>query len=159
MADTIREQIIDAIADRLTDFTWTAITTPSIFIGRSIFDPEVDEMPLVTMLAGQEDSERTRYGIDSITMPVSVSCLISLEDGAAVDSIAEPVFGEMKEALFAGGPIDLGFEDSGEEVEAFPFVYAGGGLVDYPSELGPAIINITISAVVKYETATGDPYN
>ena len=166
--DTIRMQLIEEIESRLNNFSWTTLTDPSVFVGRSIFnteadpdnpDLEVDPLPLFAILAGVEDTEQKRYGIDTDTMPVSITCIVSLDDGADAYAVGEPVYGEMKKALFADGHLELGTEDSGTEVEAFPFFRTGGGIEEYPSELGPAIIKIIISAVVIYETATGDPYN
>ena len=166
--DTIRMQLIEEIEARLDDFSWTTLTDPSVFVGRSIFNTEsdpdnpdldVDPLPLFAILAGMEDTEQRRYNIDTDTMPVSITCIVSLEDGADAYTICEPIYGEMKKALFEDGDLELGTEDSGSEIEAFPFFRTGGGIEEYPSEFGPAIVKIIISAVVKYETTTGDPYN
>ena len=157
---TIRRQIIDAIADRLEAYSWTVFTAPDIHKGRMIFDPDqsIDPLPLVTIIPEMEEAEQSRYNNDLITMPVAVTCLMSLEDGADTYEICEPVFGELRQALFSGGPIEIGVDDTDEEAELFPFDYRGGGIVSYPTEIGPAVVNITVSAVVKYESTIGDPY-
>jgi hypothetical protein len=169
MADaTIRERLIDAVEVRLSGYAWTTLEEPTVHVGKAVFNTEEDEaypdrpvdpLPLFAVLAGPEETEQKRYGVDTNTMPVSITCIVSLEDGADVDAICEPVFGEMKKALFAGGHLEIGTEEAGTEPEAFPFFPTGGGIEDYPEELGPAIVKIQISAVVIYETATGDPYN
>lgn len=161
MADTIRQKIINVIYDRLNDYAWTAVEDPAVFHGRSVFDPstEAEELPLFTVLSGPEEATRTKYGTDDITFPVSISCLMLLEQDQNCDDICEPVFGEMKVALFAGGPLTIDEGDpSYVDDNEMSFEYRGGGVAEYPAELGPAIITITISAVVGYESPAGNPY-
>ena len=161
MADTIREKIIDAIYDRLNDYAWTTLTDVGIFRGRSIFDPANpdEQLPLITILPGQEESTRTKYGTDDRNTQVSITCLMSLEDGTEVDALCEPVFGEMQAALFGEGPIIIDEGDStAVDDREVAFQYRGGGIVEYPQELGPAIITITITAEFAYECPAGNPY-
>ena len=153
MSQTIREQIISALQTRLENYAWTA-WDPSVFVGRSVFDPDTDadRLPVLTILPGVEDSTRTKYRTDQITMPLDLSGLVSLEDSADVTELCEPVFGEMKKAAFNGGAILIG-------TDYFTLEYRGGGIITYPGELGPAIVTIGVTLAITYETATGDPYN
>ena len=159
MSQTIREQIISALQTRLENYAWTS-WDPSVFAGRSVFDPDVDtdRLPVLTILPSVEDSTRTKYRTDQITMQVDLSGLVSLEDGAEVYEHCEPVFGELRKACFyvsatdSSGAIQIG-------TDYFTLEYRGGGIITYPGELGPAIVTVGVTLAITYETATGDPYN
>lgn len=176
MSQTIRERILEKLKSRLSDHTWTTLyesdgdggrqtVQPNIFVGRSIFDPDAwpdrDRLPLVTVVAGMEDAGQSQYAADIITMPVDVSALISLEDATDVFDECEPIFGELRSVV--GGDdghitLTMGEGDDAED-QYFPIHYTGGGIADYPTELGPTIITVVMSCSVTYATATGDPYN
>jgi len=159
MTKTIRHQLIDEMQERLENYSWSDID-PQVFAGRTIFDPTSDPLPVITVVAGLEDSERTRYGSDRRTIPMDISALVSLEDGADVTEVAEPIFGELHKAVFNGGELALTFgEGVDERIDYFPIEYRRGGIVDYPGAPGPAIITIVVSVAVSLETVTGDPYN
>jgi len=154
MADsTVREQIIETLRERLATYDWQ-VFDPTIWVGRSTFDPESERLPVVTLLPGQEESEPTPYGADHITMPVDVSALVSLEDGQEASTYGEPVFGELRKAVFSGNGIYIAY---GEEY--FSLSYGGGGIVGYPDELGPAVITVGLNLQVIYKTNKADPYN
>ena len=151
MSQTIREQIIAALQTRLENYAWE-MWNPEIYVGRSIFDPDTDPLPVLTILPSVEEAARTRYGTDQITMQVDLSGLVSLADGASVTEDCEPIFGEMRKAAFSGGEIQIGND-------YVAMAYTGGGIMDYPSELGPAIVTIGVTLAITYETNIGDPYN
>ena len=151
MSQTIREQIIAALETRLKNYNWQQ-WDPDIFVGRSVFDPDVDPLPVLTILPSVEEAARTRYGTDQITMQVNLSGIVSLADGASVTEDCEPIFGEMRKAAFSGGEIQIG-------TDYVAMAYTGGGIMDYPSELGPAIVTIGVILAITYETNIGDPYN
>ncbi|WP_028575029.1 hypothetical protein [Desulfonatronovibrio hydrogenovorans] len=148
---TVRQQIIETLKARLQSYSWAEFE-PEIHAGRTIFDPDEDPLPVVTIVAGTETSERTRYGTDLRTMQIDVSALLSLADGKEAFDIGEPAFGELHKACFDGGEIQIGDD-------YVALIYTGGGIVDYPSELGPALITIAVTITVTFETATGNPCN
>lgn len=151
MAISLRQKIINAVNDRLANYQWQQ-WGPEVFTGRTIFDPDQDSLPVLTIVPGVEESERTRYRTDYITMPVEISGLVSLDDGADVYEICEPIFAEIRKAIFDGGQIEIGDDH-------YDITYRGGGIAEYPTETGPAIVTIGVSIAIEYETATGDPYN
>lgn len=151
MSATIRQQIIQALENRLAAYTWIEID-PEVSTGRVIFDPDTDPLPVITIVAGVETSERTRYGSDKRTMPVDVSALISISDAKDAFEIGEPALGELHKACFHGGELPVGDD-------FVSLAYTGGGIVDYPGELGPAIITIAVTLSVIFETDSGNPYN
>lgn len=156
---TVRERIINALADRLEAYDWQQ-WQPEIFTGRNMFDPEADALPVLTIIPSAEEAEQTRYGTDLVTMQIDVSGLVSLPDEKTVSEDCEPVFGEIRKACFDGGTIDLTFGEGADEItNYYKLQYTGGGIIDYPSELGPAIVTIGVTLAITYETNIGDPYN
>lgn len=151
--DSIRLRLARAIKARFVDANFDTFTPAGVFLGRSTFDPDTDPLPLITIVPGVEDSSVTKYGTDERTMPVEVSALISLSDGADVTEICEPIYAEIHQAVFFDGfQIQLGSD-------YFNIEFRGGGIVEYPTETGPAIVTVGISLDIAYETAIGDPYN
>lgn len=148
---TLRKNLINGLKTRLENYSWTVLESPSVFAGRTRFDPEEDPLPIITIIAGTEDgTEQTAYKTNFRTMPLEVTALISLEDSKEAFDIGESVFGELEKACFSGGPLIIG-EDS------YFFESRGGGIVDYPDQLGPAMLTITVSLELPYETEIGEP--
>lgn len=151
---TIRQKILDALQTRMD-----RMYPDNVYIGRTIFDPEVDRLPLATIVAGTETSTRTAYRTNQREMPIEVSALISLggdnDSGVAtykdVTAACEPIYGQMEQSCFDGGSqIQIGDD-------YFTLEFRGGGIVEYPSEPGPAIVTVGVSLAVTYETEIGDP--
>ena len=133
---------MEALRDHLERYPWRTFG-PAVYLGRSIFDPDDDPLPVLTIMPGQETAEQS-YQSSRVTLPVDVSALVSLDDGQKILFVCEPVLSEIKTALFAQ-PIAV-------STELFPFTYLGGGIADYPSELGPFIATIGVQAQVQYIT-------
>ena len=148
-------KLIAAASLRLSGYAWTALTSPSFHIARRVFDYDVNPLPVISTIPSMEDAAQTRYKNNSVNLPIAFTCLLAIEDGKDVHAICEPILGEMETALFAAGPLTIaGIDDT-----YFAFNYLGGGVVDYPDELGPAEILITISAEILYSKVAGDPCN
>lgn len=155
MSTTIRQQIIEGFAAHLSAWSWQSAPFAAVHTGRTVFDPELDPLPLITILPRPDESTATVYGMDSNTMLLDVSALLRLEapDGVAANAteVGEPVKGEMQAASFA---IPTALADMVERIE-----YRGGGIDDYPSDLGQTIITVGLSLAVVYETKKGNPYS
>lgn len=151
---TIRQKIIDALRVRME-----RMYPDDVHVGRTIFDPSVDRLPLVTIVAGVETSSKTAYKLNRREMPIEVSALISLggdnDSGVKtykyVTEACEPIYGQMEQACFYGGS-DIQIGDN-----YYPIEFRGGGIIDYPSDPGPAIVTVGVSLAVTYETEIGDP--
>ncbi len=142
-----RQTILEKLRDRLEAHSWEAFA-PTVFVGRTIFDPDSDPLPVLTIVPGLETSEPTRYGADRIDMPCDVSALVSLKDGQEVTELCEPIFAEIKSALFGPGQIEIA---SGEDPQYVSITYAGGGIADYPSEIGPSTVTIVVQARLRFD--------
>ena len=147
---TIRQQILQKLQERLDQYNWDAWQPEEVHLGRTIFDPDNDPLPLLTIVAGTETSNRTAYRTNQREMPVEVSGLVSLANGADVSEFCEPIYGEIEKGCFHGGAIQIGDD-------YFTIEFRGGGIVDYPSDPGPAVVTVGVSLAVTYETEIGDP--
>lgn len=139
--DLTRFAALGALRDYLEAYAWTT-WSPSVHLGRSVFDPDADPLPVLTILPGQESVE-PRYGADRLNLPLDVSALISFADGQDLLEDCEAVLAQIKTALFAA-PIPLGDH-------LISLRYAGGGLQNYPAELGPHVAVIALRAEWSYE--------
>ena len=147
---TIRYQILQSLQARLQQYNFSTWTPEDVHVGRVMFDPDVDRLPLLTVVAGTDTSNRSAYRTNQREMPIDVSGIVSLEDGADVTELCEPIYGEIEKACFNGGEIQIG-------ENYFTIEFRGGGIVDYPSDPGPALVTIGVSLAVTYETDIGNP--
>ena len=148
MADTIREKIIAAMTSTLKNYSeYTTISSPDVHRGRIIFDPDVDPLPLISVVPRVESAEPTTYQTTDCTMPVDVSCLVPVGESNPSE-LGEAVLGELIKAALSAVPSD-----------AESIFYTGGGIDEYPDEMGQAVLTVGISLSVKYKTDTDDPYN
>lgn len=163
MEQTTRERIAYALRDRLAAYPWET-WQPDVYVGRSVFDPDQDPMPVLTIVPGVENAEQSRYGTDLVDLTLDLSALVSLADGQDVTAQCEPIFGEIRRACFAGGAISLDHtytDDGGAEQTAtnhYALQYRGGGILDYPAELGPALVTVGVTLATTYETDIGEPH-
>ena len=141
-----RQPILTALHAYLEAYNWQTFQ-PEVHLGRSVFDPDRDPLPVLTILPGQETAEH-RYGYDQITLDIGISALVSLANGQDILEICEPVFAEIKTALFTG---ILQVMD-----EQFTLQYTSGGISDYPPELGPFVATIGVNAQLQYTTDHND---
>ena len=147
---TIRHLLLTKLQERLSQFNFSTWSPEEVHIGRTMFDPDVDRLPLLTVVAGTDTSNRSAYRTNQREMQVDVSGIVSLDDGADVTELCEPIYGEIEKACFHGGEIQIG--DNYYSIE-----FRGGGIVDYPSDPGPALVTVGVSLAVTYETDIGDP--
>ena len=147
MADTIRETIIKEIVATLEGFSsYSVLADPSIERGWEAFDPDVTPMPIIAVLPGIETVERI-HGIDRCEMPVGIRSLFKFGNSNP-SAIGEAALGELIVASLSGG-VPTNAED---------IFYSGGGVDEYPGDLGETLLNVSITVVVRYETDAGDPY-
>lgn len=165
MADTVRKRLIDLVETRLNNFSFTtfkkkedgSIVQPDTHKGRIVFD-DTEPLPLIALIPSTDDSKVNEYGNNAKTMPLTIAAIISLTKAEIKDAynITEAILGELEKALFDDGALQLSI---GLETYDFAFQYLGGGVADYPDELGPAVVTIGISSQILFETDIGDPYN
>jgi hypothetical protein len=155
MSKTVRQQIIEGFAAHFAAYGWQSASFAAVYVGRIVFDPDTDPLPLITILPRPDETASTLYGTDSNTMPMDVTAVLRLEapDGVALTAtdLGEPVKGELQAAAFA---IPTALADLVERIE-----YRGGGIDDYPDTLGQSTFTVSLSLAVVYETKKGDPYS
>ncbi len=163
MTDTIREKIIDELADLYTAFSFTSMTgTVGIYRGRSVFDADDDPPPLVTILPRVENNENSNYGMHEMTMPVDIICLAPL--GSSNPSVlGEAVLGDLIKCAFGVQGVDKDGDIAKVGGMTTTYMdsmhYRSGGIDAYPDELGQEILRVGITVDIRYQTNAGNPYS
>lgn len=148
MADTIREQIIQAIATKMAAITTAGgyNTNMGSHVSRAALYIPAADLPALSIIPKVEEASKV-YGLQKHVMPVEI---IGFDDqGTANPSvIAELMLGDIIKAFFAGTRSTLV-----EDLE-----YKGGGTEEYPQH--PDTVT-TVSALfhVTYFTIIGNPYS
>lgn len=146
MADTIREQIIAAIAVKLADVrTANGYNTEcGQNVQRAAKQIDPDDLPAVVMFPGHENVTR-QYGVNTHVMPLRLEGLKDF--GSSNASVAaEAVLGDLIKVMFR--PTSLA-----EDVK-----YVSGGVEEYPDP-GEKVVGVPAVFEVTYKTVAGDPYS
>jgi hypothetical protein len=146
MPDTIREQIIQSIMTAMGAYSFTTMTAPTMFRGQIYFDVTVDALPIISVLPQAEDAARENYYFSVCQMPVDILCLVSLGDNNPSE-LGEAVHGELIEAVMTT-----------DNADADDIQYQGGGVTEYPDQLGQKVLSVAIRVVVEYRFDLGNPY-
>lgn len=148
MSDTIREQIIQAIATKMAAIKTSSgyATNMGLNVQRAALYVPNDELPAISILPKVEESSKV-YGMQQCVMPVEIVG-ISAQGKENPSVVAERMLGDIVKAFFTGGKSSL--------VESWE--YRGGGTDEYPQSTDTAT---TVSAVfsVTYLTIIGNPYS
>ena len=147
MADTIREQIIKAMVTQLESATFETLLGATIYRGQLLFQTEIEALPIVAVIPREEEAGVTQYGSAIMLMPVVVGAILAIE-GENPSELAEAVHGEL--IAHAMGLSSALFQD---------MVYVGGGIEQYPDQLGQPLISVSITINIEYLADIGDPYN
>jgi len=157
MADTIRESIIADLAALFDAFSFASVTSPDVYRGRQVFDPDTETPPLITILPRPEENDNG-YGDHKLTFSVDIICLERMA-GQNPSELGEAILGEMIKCVFGyetAGPTKVGGMTN---TYADTVVYKSGGIDSYPDELGQQILHVGITVEINYTTNAGDPYN
>ena len=147
MADTIREKIIQDVVASMTGATYTLLNGADIMRGRVLFQEEIESLPIITIIPREEEAEIGSYGQTVCFMPVKIGALAVI--GALNPSeLGEAIHGEL---ITAAMRIETG--------HARKMAYIGGGVEQYPDQLGQPVIAVSVNVAFEYETDIGDPYN
>lgn len=146
MADTIREGIIKSIVSALGAYSFTNLTGATVYRGRIYFDVTVEALPIIAVLPMPEEAARENYFHSVCQMPVDLLCLVALGD-ANPSELGEAVLGEMIAAIMTAS-----------NGNADDIVYQGGGVTEYPDQLGQKVLSVLVRVVVEYRFDLGNPY-
>ena len=152
MIDTDQTIICDHLEEILTNAVWQTIKEPSIFTGLSLWDPENQPLPVITILPRIEKALGKRYGKVQVELPVEITALVPLDKGQSA-MIGVVVAEEIAMHIFRAKEHNWGeFPESLDDID-----YSDGGIIDYPDELNPQMVSCGITINVKY-TKTPFPY-
>ena len=141
------ELICDQIQGLFEARTWQTLNTPSIFQGLSLYAPDVQSLPLITILPRLAKVESFEYGEIICSQAIEITALIPHDSGES-ESIGNAVAAEMIEAIyltringkwstFPGAVIDL---------KLLEF-----GINQYPDQMNPQLMQAGITIDVLYE--------
>jgi hypothetical protein len=124
---------------------WRSLDEPTVFTAMTLWDPETQALPLITILPRIEKSAGKRYGKTQVDMPVEITALVPLAVGdsaimglAVADEIAAHIFRAFKNDWES-------FPDSFEDID-----YVDGGIISYPDELNPQMLTAGVTLSIKY---------
>jgi hypothetical protein len=147
-AQSIRAQILQAVGVRcqalLVPLPDETSSTAEVYWARQSLRPE--ELPAVVVTPGIESGERS-YGVDRITMPVTISLACLLGDLIAVD-LGELLLAELRQKIPLTDPTLGGL--------AQDLRYVQGGVDDYPDQDNQALV-AAVTFEIDYETAVNNP--
>lgn len=110
MADTIREQIVSAIATALgavrTAAGYVTEAGATVYRARTAVDP--DDAPFINVFAGREEAHLDPYGMSRQVMPVTVEAVIAFS-GDTPEADEHALLGDILEAM-AGTVWTLGYD-------------------------------------------------
>ena len=146
---SIRSRILTRLGDRCHNLVALLPddreSTPAVYWARQRLEPS--EVPAVVIIPQTEQAER-QYGVDLMSMPVSISMVCLLGDWLPVD-LAEYLLAQMRKEIpgtdttLAGLAIDI--------------KYIGGGVDDYPQDTDQAMVCTTAWEIL-YETQNNNPF-
>ncbi|MFO7598032.1 MAG: hypothetical protein R6W92_17005 [Desulfocurvibacter africanus] len=152
MADSIRKQIIGAIAARVATITtaggYGTDIGGHVFLGyQQVF--EGDQLPGCMILPQPETAAREGYGKSTQVMPVQIVAVSRIGAANPVD-LAESMLADLIKAI-AGGDRTLGGL-------AQCLVYSQGGTDNHPEPTEQAVF-VAAEFEITYQTTIGNPYS
>ena len=118
---------------------------------------DLEELPALWLTPGMEECETTRYGEDSLTLPLTIRAGLryTLHDAPdlqerAMARAAENVLADIRQALGQ-------FEEENETADSVRYV--SGGVEDWPDwSQGEVSLFVSVQAEIQYSTARNNPY-
>ncbi|MCK4620721.1 MAG: hypothetical protein KAT62_00760 [Desulfuromonadales bacterium] len=145
---SIRAQILQKLGERcqalLVLLPGGADTEPEVLWARQSLHPT--ELPAAVVNPHPEDADRT-YGVDQLTMPVTISLACLLGEHNAVD-LSESLLAEIRKRVPLDDPTLGGL--------AQDLRYVQGGTDDYPTEDDQALV-VNATFEIDYETTINNP--
>lgn len=145
---SIRARIVQTLGERcqslLVLLPGGSDTEPEVYWARQSLRPQ--ELPAAVVNPQPEVGERC-YGIDQLTMPVTISLACLLGEHNAVD-LAESLLAEIRKQIPLDDPTLGGL--------AQDLRYVQGGVDDYPEEDEQALV-VNATFEIDYETTANNP--
>lgn len=146
MINLPQKTICEHLWSILEHASWESLVEPTIFLGLTLWDPDKQSLPLITILPRIEKAKGNRYGKIECDFPIEITALIPMAYGddamigvIVAEEIARHIFGARKEdwESFPDSMIDI--------------IYVDGGIINYPDELNPQMLTAGITINVLYE--------
>ena len=141
--DTIRKQILAAWVDYFEADEWITAGGISVNPGKTRY--KKNEMPGISVFAGEEESGRDKYGKQDCKVQVEFKYVGLLAVGADVFQITEDIRGQLINTA-------MNAEDDFSNDREY-----AGGTIDYPASDDEAY-QVSIMMNIHYQTLIGNPY-
>jgi hypothetical protein len=145
MADTIREKIIQDLANSLKGGTFTALDGVTVWRGQLLFQEQLETLPVIVVFVADEEAATNEYGGSNCSMTVGLTALIEIFE-ANPGVLGETVLGELITAAFRAWP------------EHNDSMHYTGSDINVPEELGQKVLAVGITVTIDYHFNCGDPY-
>ena len=159
MADTIREQVIQALKGLVEHIT--AVNGYNTNVGNAVYrglvNADMESTGALSFIFPGQDAAEPHMGAQILTMPVEVAAIHSLwtkdNDGNIVSYnasiLGEEILGDLIRAV-VGGRDDINIIED--------LAYTGGGISDYPAP-EDQVLWVQANFEVVYAITIGDPYS
>lgn len=148
--ETVRERILQAVAEAMQGVvkanSYNTDIGHEVHRSRRVFFP--DELPVATLIDGEETTTRDEYGGDRSIMEISVQVLLKEIKDDTYSQVINAIVGEFKDAIESG---DNTWNDLAEDTQCT------GTFPAYPEE-GIKTVGAEITYQITYSTMHGDPY-
>ena len=153
MADSIRERIIQECEYQLTQLILAKgfNTNAGANSERGRVSWEDDDAPCMSVFPQAETAERTQYRAEKMTMPFKIDVIDTYTPATETASKhGEKVLADIRESMhkIVKNPAGTLSDD---------VIYQGGGVQEFP-EKSKAIVGVTATFNIIYQTKIGDPY-
>jgi hypothetical protein len=148
---TYEKSTIELICDQLEGLfearTWKNLNSPTIYQGLTLWNPETNTLPLITIIPRQAKMDTNKYGEVDALQGIEITALIPLPVGDSA-LIGEAVTRELIETIFLSR-IDGKWTTFPDQLSGIKLLDAG--IVQYPSEINPQMVQAGITVEVSYQ--------
>lgn len=140
------ELICDQLEELFESHQWLSLTEPAIHQGLTLWNPDTNTLPLITIIPRLGKNEADRYGSITCAQPVEITALIPLAVGASA-MIGQAVVAEMIKVIFRNR--QHGWHGFPDELSGIKLLEHG--IVQYPDEINPQMVSVGITLEITYE--------
>lgn len=153
MADTIREQIIQAFITRAAAILVSGGYQTDIGenVERAISEISPSECPALVVWPATETNER-KYGRDNLTTSIRLEGFV-VHGSENSSAVSEKILGDLRKCFTDPSIKTTAYGTLIEDIS-----YASGGTETY-AKPGELVTGCGITVSIRYSTLTGDPYN
>lgn len=140
------ELICDQLEELFESHQWLSLTEPEIYQGLTLWNPETQTLPLITIIPRLGKNNNDLYGNILCMQGVEITALMPLAVGASA-MIGQAVVAEMIQVVFRNR--QHGWHGFPDELSGIKLLEHG--IVQYPDEINPQMVSAGITLEITYE--------